>query len=389
MSFRTFPLETLKQRRGGKWRRFDADVIPCWVADMDFPLPPPIAACLQGAVEREEFGYPGKWWAQELCTVFSERMANRYAWQTKPEDVIVLTDVVQAIYIAVDRFTAPGDGVVVQPPLYPPFQTAVTDLGRELIRNPLINNQSGWHLDVDSLRQLVTPSTRIFALCNPHNPSGRVFTRSELEAIAEVVLEHDLLVIADEIHSDLVYSGHTHVPFATLSPDIAKRTMTFTSASKAFNTAGLRCALAHFGSPEMKARFDTIGPRIRGGLVAYGAEIHCIAWRECEQWLREALGYLQANRDTLVRFVAEHMPGVRCHSPQATYLAWLDFRDCELGEDPHEFFLREAKVGLSEGPPFGLPEGAHAARLNFATERSVLLEILTRMSDALSRHRNM
>jgi cystathionine beta-lyase len=389
MSFATFSLAQLRQRTGAKWKRYGPEVIPCWVADMDFPLAPPIRRYLAGAVEREEFGYPLKSDGEQVKALFAARMAQRFGWQPEPRRCVLVTDVVQAIYVAVDRFSAPGQQVILHTPLYPPFFGAVLETGREILRNPLIENQSGWQLDVDSLRAAITPQTRMLALCNPHNPSGRAFTLDELERLAGIVLEHDLIVMADEIHSDLVYEGARHVPFASLSGEVAARTITFNSAGKTFNTAGLRTAVVHFGSEALQKRFQSIPPRVLGGLPCHAAEVMAIAWTECEPWHRDCVAYLQGNRDALVRFVAEHMPGVRCQPPEATYLAWLDFRACELGEDPHAFFLREAKVALSPGPDFGDPEGVGCARLNFATSRELLMEILGRMATALARRRQL
>ena len=357
MSLATFSLEQLRQRTGNKWQRFGPEVIPCWVADMDFPLAEPIRRYLEEALEREEFGYPCKGDVPAMAEAFAARMQARFGWQPDPAACIAVGDVVQAIHVVVECSSSRGDGVVLQTPLYPPFFAAVLDRGREVIRNPLINNQSGWHVDVDSLRASITPGTRLLALCNPRNPSGRVFTHAELRAIADVAVAHDLVVMADEIHCDLIYPGARHVPFASLGPEVAERTITFNSATKAFNTAGLRAALVHFGSPQLAERFGCIHPRALGGLPCHAARITTIAWTECDDWQAEAMDYLRHNRDFVARFVAERMPGVRCHVPQATYLAWLDFRGCALDEDPHAFLLREARVGLSPGPEFGDPEG--------------------------------
>lgn len=384
MSFETLPLELLRKRHGNKWNRYPSDVIPCWVADMDFALAPPLRRCLEEAIERHDFGYPLKPEADPLSQVFLERMQTRYGWSPDPDGVVIITDIVQGFYIALQQLLEPGEGVIVNTPLYPPILAGTRELGRQLICNPLGPMDQGWPLDVEGLERCIDASTRAIFLCNPHNPSGRVFTRAELEAVADAADRHDLLVISDEIHSDLVYPGAEHIPFASLSPETARRTLTFNSSTKAFNTAGLRCAIAHFGDPQMKARYEAMPARFRGGLVAYGAEVTRVAWQECQGWLDEAIVYLQGNRDLIARTVAERMPGVRHASPQSTYLAWLDFNDLKLNQDPQEFFLDKARVGLSEGPHFG-DEGQGCARLNFATSREVLEEILDRMVAALPR----
>lgn len=382
MSFQTLPLDTLRTRHSNKWNRFDDDVIPAWVADMDFALAPPIRECLASALERHDFGYPIYARNDPLPQVFSQRMQERFDWSPDPEGVVIITDVVQGFYVCFSQLLAPGDGVVVNTPLYPPILQGIAETGRRLVRNPLRPLDEGWALDVDALARCIDEGTRALVLCNPHNPSGRVFTRQELDAVAALARQHDLIVLADEIHADLIYPGASHIPFATLSADAARRTVTFTSTTKAFNTAGLRCAIAHFGSPELKARFQEFSPRLRGGLVAYGAEVTRVAWQQCQGWLDEALVYLQGNRDLIARTVAERMPGVRHVAPQSTYLAWLDFNDLKLNRDPHAFFLEKARVGLSEGPTFG-EEGQGCARVNFATDRGVLQEILDRMVTAL------
>lgn len=382
MSFRTFPLAELRHRHSAKWQRFGPEVIPAWVADMDFPMAPPIRDCLAGALQREDFGYPPKGPLDPLPEVFVERMASRYGWHPDPTQVEVIVDVVQGIYITLDRFSAPGEGIVLQTPLYHPFLEAVRETERRLVANSLVFTDQGWQLDLEDLSRAITPDTRILAVCNPHNPSGRVLRRAELEALAEIAEAHDLIVLADEIHADLIYDGQQHLPFASLAPEVEARTITFNSATKAFNTAGIRCAVAAFGSSALQDQFNGVLRRIRGGPVAYGSEVTRVAWQHCQPWLDEALAYLKDNRDTVTRFVAERMPGVRYLPPESTYFAWLDFNPLGLPEDPHSFFLRRAKVGLSEGPIFGA-EGEGCARLNFATDRAILLEILERMAAAL------
>lgn len=380
MSFETLSYENLVTRHGNKWNRFDPDVIPCWVADMDFALAPPIREVLQGALSRQEYGYPVK--ESPVADIFAKRMQQRFGWSPDPAGVVELTDVVQAFYIAYDRLIGPSEGVVVNTPIYPPILMGIEETGRRLVDNPLLTAEQGWGLDIDGMAKAIDAGTRMLVLCNPHNPSGRVFLRDELEAVAELVERHDLIVLSDEIHADLIYPGATHIPFASLSPEMARRTVTFTSATKAFNTAGLRFAIAHFGDEGLKAKFQSFLPRFRGGLCAYAVEVTCVAWQECQPWLDEALVYLQGNRDLIAETVAERMPGVKFSSPQSTYLAWLDFTETGLNRDPHEFFLEKARVGLSEGPTFG-PQGQGCTRLNFATDRQLLQEILDRMVTAL------
>jgi cystathionine beta-lyase len=285
------------------------------------------------------------------------------------------------MYVAIQQFTEPGDGVIAQTPIYPPFLGAVRNLGRTLRENPLRETAQGFVVDLDGLRAQASQA-RVLLLCNPHNPTGRVFRRDELEGIARIAIEHDLVVVSDEIHADLVYRGGRHVPFASLSPEAEARTITLTAGSKPFNIAGLRCALAIFGSDALKRRFVGFERHLRGGLGSLGILALEAAWSHADPWLDEVLPYLEANRDFVAEFVRAELPGVRHFSPEGTYLAWLDCRALGLRPSPHRFFLERAKVGLSDGPTFGA-QGAGFVRLNFATSRALLSRGLEQMAKAL------
>jgi cystathionine beta-lyase len=317
-----------------------------------------------------------------LPGVFAERMKARFGWQVDPRRVELLTDVVQGLYVALQVYAGEGDGAVIQPPIYPPFYEAVRETGRREVSNPLRLGEGGFELDLDGLRRAIDARTRVLLFCNPHNPGGRVFTRSELQALLAIAEEHDLVVVSDEIHQDLVYSGHRHVPFASLGPEAEARSVTLTSATKAFNIAGLRCAVAVFGSDELKRRFLAVPRHTRGGLSGLGIAATLAAWRHAQPWQDEVMAYLEGNRRFVGQFLKEHLPGVRCHLPEATYLAWLDCRELDLGQDPQAFFLERARVALSAGPSFGAAWQGFA-RLNFATARPILTEVLERMAAAL------
>jgi cystathionine beta-lyase len=368
--------------RGEKWTTYPDDVLPLWVADMDFPVAEPIRRVLRFAVERSDLGYPIHPAPTDIPDLAVERMERLYGWSFAPSRVEILSDVVQGMYTAVHQFSESGDGVVVQTPIYPPFLGCVGKQRRRLDENVLALGPEGYEVDVDGLRAIGDERTRVLLLCNPHNPSGRAFRREELAAIAEIAIERDWLVVADEIHQDLVWSGFSHVPLASLGPEIEARTITLTAASKAFNIAGLRCAVAIFGSNELKRRFNQLPRHLRGGIGMLGIEALHAAWRHSEPWLDAARAYLEANRAHLIDFVARELPGVVLHPPEATYLAWLDCRALELEPSPYAFFLGEAKVALSEGLTFGAP-GRGFARINFATSRVILDEALERMAKAL------
>jgi cystathionine beta-lyase len=378
-------LEGLRRRQGEKWRLYGDDVLAAWVADMDFPVAEPIQRAFRDLVRRSDFGYPVNPSLPGLPTLFCERMERRFGWAPEPRLVEVMTDVVQGIFVALRQLADRDEGAVVQTPIYPPFLGALGATGRRLVENPLVPGPDRFELDLDGLRTAIDAGTRLLLFCNPHNPSGRVFTRSELERVAEIALERDLIVISDEIHADLVYPGHTHIPFATLSPEVEARTVTLTSATKAFNVAGMRCSVAAFGSRELKRRFLP-GPddrHVHGGANTTGMLAMEMAWRHSQPWLDQVMRYLEANRDFLVRFIAERMPGVVCRAPEATYLAWLDCSALEIEGGPHRFLLERARVGLSDGATFGAP-GLGCVRLNFATSRAILTEILERMARTLN-----
>ncbi len=372
----------LRQRSGDKWRHYPDDVLPLWVADMDFEVADPIRRRLQCALDAGDFGYPTHPGPTPLPALFAERMQRRFGWRIEPGRVELTSEVVQAIYIAVQQFSKPGEGVIVQRPIYPPFIETLETLGRRLVNNPLKQTERGFELDLDDLRARAREA-RILLLCNPHNPTGRVYRREELQAIADIAVEHELLVISDEIHADLVYPGAApHIPIASLSPAVAARTITLNSASKAFNIAGLRCAVVHFGSEALQREFCALPQHLRGGLSASGLLATEAAWRFASPWLDAVLAYLRANRDYACDFVRSELPGLRCFAPEATYLAWLDCREAALEPYPWRFFFERSRVALSNGRLFG-PEGDDFVRLNFATSRALLERALERMAKAL------
>jgi len=380
-AFDALEVGRLRRRRGEKWALYGPDVLPAWVAEMDFPLAEPVRRAVEQALSLDDLGYPLRPRPNELPALFAERMQARFGWRPDPHRVEVIADVVQGIYVALTQLAAPGEGVVVQTPIYPPFLEAVAETGRRLVENPLART-GRYEIDLEQLRSALDPHTRILLLCNPHNPSGRVLERRELEALAEIALAQRLVVVADEIHADLVHGPRRHVPFASLGPEVETRTVTLTSATKAFNIPGLRCAVAHFGSGELHHRFLGVPRAARGGLGALGQAATLAAWREGEPWLERVLAYLAGNRDRVARFVAERLPGVVHVAPEASYLAWLDCRALQLEPTPQRFFLAHARVALSPGESFGRP-GAGFARLNFGTSRAILDEILERLAGAL------
>ena len=376
-------LDELRRKTSAKWTVYPPDVIPAWVADMDFELAPPIRAALDAQIDRHDLGYPAMYERSGLAELFVTRAARRYGWQIAASDVDFFSDVVQTIYLALMTLTSPGDGVLIQTPIYPPFLHAVDETQRRRVLCPLVTGAARYEIDFDALDAAAAQS-RLLLLCHPHNPTGRAFTRGELAGIAEIALRHDLIVVSDEIHADLMLDARPHVPFASLGPEIAARTLTLTAASKAFNIAGLCLACAVFGSPALRKRFASLPNHVRGGRSTLGMTAAAAAWRDGDAWLQETVQILRKNRAALADHLAREWPAIHHFPPEATYLAWLDCRALGLDEEPHRYFLREAKVALGEGPSFG-PPGAGFVRVNFATTPALLQAVLARMSAALAR----
>jgi cystathionine beta-lyase len=381
--FDELDLDQLRTRRGMKWAVAGPDELPAWVADMDFPIPPSVRAALVRRVDTD-LGYPtwtGSREGLELPEAFAERMERRYGCTFDPSHVRQFTDVNQALQVVLHVATRPGDAVALHVPAYPPFLETLASMGRPLVPIQMRETPEGWGFDADRLAADVTRhGCRALLLVNPQNPTGRSFRRAELLALADIALSHDLLVISDEIHADLVYQPGAHIPFASLGTEIAERTITVTSATKAFNLAGIRCAVAHLGSRRVREAIAAQPKYLFGEVGILGVAATLAAWRESDDWLAEVMTVLDGNRRRLIEGLP---PGVTGRLPEATYLAWLDCRALEIGPDPVAFFRERAAVLVSGGPPFG-PGGQGFARVNFATSGPILEEILSRISKAVA-----
>lgn len=381
-----YDLDRPVERRGtnsAKWSRYDPDVLPLWVADMDFRSPDLVVQALRERVEHGVFGYGIE--PPELRGLMVERLESRFGWRISPDDMILLPGVVVGFNLAAHAAARPGEGYLIQPPVYPPFFVIARNTGRVAAQAPLMRSDNSWEVDFDAFERAITPRTKLFLLCNPHNPVGRVFRRDELERLAEICLRHDLIICSDEIHQDFVYEGSRHIPFATLSPEVAERTITLFSPSKTYNIAGFHFSAVAATNPQLRERVR----KAASGLIPHTPGILDLvaavaAYRDESGWLEQVLAYLRGNRDYLLDYVEVNLPGVSTTVPEGTYLAWLDCREANLGEQPGDFFLREARVALSEGAAFGAP-GAGFVRLNFGCPRSVLAEALERMRLALER----
>lgn len=385
MSFDQLNQSRLRLRRGQKWSLYGAEVLPAWVADMDFEVAEPIRAALAERVANHDLGYPLAPQRTDLPALFAARMQARFNWCIDPGQVVILSDVVQGLYLCLETLSAEGDGVVIQTPIYPPFLHAASETRRRAVLCPLVVGTARYEIDFDALAASIDSGTRVLMICNPHNPTGRTFGRDELEQLAALACRHDLVVVSDEIHAELVLGESKHIPIASLGPDIAVRTVTLMSASKAFNIAGLCMAFAHFGSPTLRDRFLRVPAHSRGGTNTLAIAAVQAAWTAGQPWLDAVLDYLRGNRDHVAAHVRSHWPQVKHFPPQATYLAWLDMRALALPGIPQEFFLQQARVALSDGRAFG-EEGTGFVRLNFATSRSILDAVLARMDAALASH---
>jgi cystathionine beta-lyase len=376
----------LQARRNAKWNQYEADVIPAFVADMDFAVAAPIQAAIERIVRDRDYGYPlrdGEKADNLVAKAFSMRMKSRFGWDVSPDLVVPIADLVQGTYAPIVAFSDPGDGVVLQVPNYPPFRDTIATTERKLLALPMRDDGTRYVFDMAELEKLVDRRTRIFILCNPQNPTGRVFSRDELLELGQFAIERDLIVVSDEIHSDLVFPTHQHIPFASLGPDIAARTVTINSATKSFNIPGLRCAVMAFGSEDLRSRFHKRVPlRLTGQANIMGADATAAAWKDGQPWLDAVMEHLLKARNKIVDVLGAEAPGIRLHAPEATYLAWLDCRQLGLSGSAFQFFLDKARIGFSAGETFD-PDCAQYVRLNFATSMPILDKILDRMITAI------
>jgi cystathionine beta-lyase len=369
-------LERLRRRRSVKWSRYPADVLPAWVAEMDFPLAPPVKKALLEAIELDDCGYPDP---AELGPAFAEFALRRHGWEVEPSAVSPSPDVVGALTAVLKEVAAPGDRVIVNTPVYHPFFALVEEAGCELVEVPLV----GAELDVEGIDRAFAAGAVALILCSPHNPTGSVPSGAELEALAASAARHGAWILADEIHASLTLPGSEYTPFLTVSDAARQRGIAFWSASKAFNLAGLRCAEIVTASAEAAAVIERlpISATHCGHLGAIGS---IAAFREGGAWLDAVLEVLDHNRALLAQLLAERLPEVAYEQPRAGYLAWLDFRPLGLGPDPADPILERGRLALSPGPQFG-PQGAGFARLNLGTSPALVEEAIERICRAVGR----
>jgi cystathionine beta-lyase len=387
-----YNFDTLINRRASnsiKWTQYPDEILPLWVADMDFLTPQPVLEALQAAIAHGVLGYelPSKLLMETVAT----RMDKLYGWKIDPDMVVATPGIVSGFNAAARAVCTPGEGLLMQPPVYFPFLNVHENIGLTRQFAPLVKLSDGkvirYEIDFDAFEAAMwsgESSARMFLLCNPHNPTGNVFTREQLFCLAEACFRHDVVICSDEIHSELLLGGARHIPIATLSPEVADRTITLVAPSKTFNTAGLFCGFAIIPNEELRARYKRAVEQMTLHVNSLGQVAAQVAFSgDCDDWLEELLVYLTANRDYVLEFVRQNIPEMRLTAPDATYMSLLD---CNLLMESgrivgslFDFLLREARVALSDGSIFG-PGGEGTVRLNFGCPRGVLEQALHRIN---------
>ncbi len=365
-----------------KWTKYAPDVLPFWIADMDFPVAPAIVAALHERLSRG-LGYHQVGGDPTLKALLLGKLAADGLSGLEAQHISFLPGVVPGLYAAVLALTQPGDEVITFTPIYPPFLTAAGAAGRIAREVPLARTEQGYQLDWQALEQAVTPRSKLLMLCHPHNPTGRVWTADELSQLADFALRHNLYVVSDELHADLRYSDAIpYQPFATVNPALMPRVVMLTGPCKAYNTAGLGIGAMICSDTDVLRQLDSTLAGVSAPPSALSVTMWQAALRHGSPWLSDTVQYLQQNRDLVTEFMARRLPQVPYFAPQATYLAWLDLRGFAQADHMQQYLLEEAKIALNDGPTFG--QGYQGfVRLNFATRRNLLQEGLDRLAAAL------
>ncbi|WP_281176593.1 MalY/PatB family protein [Shouchella shacheensis] len=377
------------ERRGTNSMKWDAtkerfgeeDLLPLWVADMDFRAPEPVIEALKEKVEHGIYGYPSH--ATGVDEAIVDWAWDRYSWEVSEKAIVHTTGVVPALSNIIKAFTEPGDEVIIQTPVYYPFYDVIQKSNRTVIKNPLHFTGEQYEMDLEQLEEAITEDTKMLILCHPHNPGGRVWSKEELAALAAVCEKHQLYVISDEIHADLLYDGYSHTSFASVNEQMAKRTFTTLAPTKTFNLAGIQAAYIIVENPELrlKLRRDLAGTFMNGPNMFSEVATEA-AYRHGGEWLKQLMSYIQTNYEVTRDFLEDHMPKIKVVKPQGTYLLWLNCEELGLSANERkEWLIKEAKVALNHGPIFG-EEAEHFERLNLASPRKTLMEGLNRIKAA-------
>lgn len=377
------PLDVLRARTSEKWREYPDDVLPLFVAETDFPLAPAITDALQRAVAIGDTGYIAS--RTPLADSYAAFARRRFGWDADAERMRSTADVSMGIVEILRRVTAPGERVIVTTPVYPPFFELVTEAGAVVERVPLREDGKGWELDLDSIRAAFDEGARAILLCNPHNPTGTVHSRDSLAALAALADEYGAAVVSDEIHAPLVQPGTGYTPFLAVSDAARRIGYAVVSASKAFNLAGLKCALMITAADSTTAIVSGMPIEVEWRTGQFGLLAAVAAFsEESDAWLDGLLHTLDQNRRLLADLLAAHLPGARYRIPDAGYLAWIDLTDLGWGDNPARRILRDAKVALHYGPAFGA-EGAGHVRVNFGTSPEIITDAIERIAALVER----
>lgn len=382
------------ERRGTASAKWDAvkdlfgseDVLPLWVADMDFRVPEEVVEAIKQAADHGIFGYTLR--SEEYKEAVSDWMKKRHGWEIDGEWITQTPGIVNALNMAVLAYTEPGDSVIVQPPVYYPFMKAINNHGRKVVNNPLIDRDGLYEMDFDDLETKIAESgAKLLFLCNPQNPSGRVWTSEELKQLGDICLRHGLTVVSDEIHGDLILGNQPHTPFASISDELSEISVTCTAPSKTFNLAGLHTSNIIIPDETRRKAFNAQLDKFAvGGSSPIGAAATIAAYRHGVEWLESLLDYVRGNYAYLKDFTEKNIPQLKVYPLEATYLAWVDARALDLDNKELETFMaKEARVGLNQGHVFG-PGGEGFVRVNLACTRATLEDALKRIDEAVKKH---
>ena len=392
MGSRKYDFDSRVDRSGTACEKWDdlkinfgrADLMPFWVADMDFRSAPEITEALRERAEFGVFGYPTEQ-TETYQAAVADWERRRHGWDVSSDEVGLMPGVVTGISVALCELTAPGDGVVIQTPIYPPFFREIKHNGRRVVENPLIETDKGYAMNLEHLRSVLTPDVKAILLCSPHNPVARVWKHDELRDLGRICAERDTIVICDEIHQDIIYSDAKHIPLSLACPELDERMVTLVAPSKTFNIAGLRASAWIARDREIYRRLRSAFHRLHlGGINMFGLAALEAAYNRGEPWLDALMEYLEKNRGTVEQFLASRLPRVKLKHPEGTYIFWLDFRDYGLArKELTDVLVNRARVAMNDGVPFGHGEGF--ARLNTGCPRSQLEEGLERIADAFGK----
>lgn len=370
-----------------KWDNLDKsfgadDILPMWVADMDFPCPQPILDSIEKRNKHGILGYTTR--PESLHESIINWMKKRHGWNIKKEWLVYSPGVVTSLNLAVMTFTRPGDSVIIQSPVYPPFFSVVKNNDRIIALNPLIEESGNYSIDFESLEKEMAAGSKMMILCSPHNPVGRVWTKSELDKLAQLCEKYGVLMVSDEIHSDLILPGNKHIPIATVSEYMKQNSITCIAPSKTFNIPGLTTSVAIIPNPKLRLKFLKTINRIGIGMSnIFGIVATEAAYTHGEPWLEELIKYLAGNVNYLLEYFNTNIPEIKVTKPQGTYLVWLDCRALNMdGKRLHRFMIKQGKIGLNNGLDFG-PGGEGFLRINVACPRATLVEGLKRINKAV------